>query len=195
MLPKYNTEKSHLILPEYGRYIQQMVDMAVEVKDDKKRMEMANAIVEIMGRMEPHLREVDDFQHKLWDHLIIMSDYKLNVKSPYGNPTPEDSIITPNRIPYKDSDIRYKQFGRILFKMIEEIDKCETEEEKKGLARVVANHIKKSLIIWDKDVSDEQVVEVMEKISKGRLTLSEDAELANYRKKNRRKTMGRKRKK
>lgn len=194
MLPKYNTEKPNLILPEYGRYIQQMVDMAVEVKDDEKRNEMANAIVEIMGRMEPHLKEVDDFQHKLWDHLIVMSDYKLNVKSPYGTPTLEDSRVTPNRIPYKDTDIRYKQFGRILFKMIEEIDKCETEDEKKGLARVVANHIKKSLIIWDKDISDEQVVEVMEKISKGRLTLSEDAELANYRKKSRRKPVSRKRK-
>ncbi len=110
MTADYKRKKKPLIFPEYGRHIQKMVDFAVTIKDDEKRKETAHAIVSIMGRMHPNLKDVDDFNHKLWDHLIIMSDFKINVDSPYGNPTPSETIITPKHIPYKDSDIRYKQY-------------------------------------------------------------------------------------
>ncbi|PVX49975.1 uncharacterized protein DUF4290 [Balneicella halophila] len=182
MTTTYNSKKKPLIFPEYGRHIQKMVDFAVTIEDDEKRKETAYAIVNIMGRMHPNLKDVDDFNHKLWDHLIIMSDYQLNVESPYGNPTPSDTIITPRHIEYKDSDIRYKQYGRILFKMIEEEKNCKTEEEKQALALIVANHIKKSLSIWNSDnVSDELVLEAMEKLSNSRLTLPKDTELVEIR--------------
>lgn len=185
MTTTYNSKKKPLTLPEYGRHIQKMVDFAVTIEDDEKRKETAYAIVNIMGRMQPNLKDVDDFNHKLWDHLIIMSNYQLNVESPYGNPAPTDTIITPKHIDYKDSDIRYKQYGRILFKMIDEEKNCKTEEEKQALALIVANHIKKSLSLWNSDnVSDELVLEAMEKLSNSKLTLPKDTELVEMRSSN-----------
>ncbi|MBS9767493.1 MAG: DUF4290 domain-containing protein [Flavobacteriaceae bacterium] len=185
MIKDYNSKKRPLIFPEYGRHIQKMVDFAVTIEDDEKRKETANAIISVMGRMHPNLKDVDDFNHKLWDHLIIMSDFKLNVESPYGNPTPSETIITPRHIDYKDSDIRYKQYGRILFKLIEEEKNCKTEEEKEALAMIVANHIKKSLHLWNRDnVTDEIVIEAMEKLSKGKLTLEEGTNLVDLRQNN-----------
>ncbi len=185
MTTTYNSTKKPLIFPEYGRHIQKMVDFAVTIKDDEKRKETANAIISVMGRMHPNLKDVDDFNHKLWDHLIIMSDFKINVDSPYGNPTPSETIITPKHIDYRDTDIRYKQYGRILFKLIEEVEKCENEEEKEALAMIVANHIKKSLHLWNSDnVTDEIVLEAMEKLSKNRLSLPKDTELVEMRQNN-----------
>lgn len=185
MTTMYNSKREPLIFPEYGRHIKKMVDFAVTIQDDEKRKETAYAIVNVMGRMHPNLKDVDDFNHKLWDHLIIMSDYKLNVESPYGNPEPTDTIITPRPIDYKDTDIRYKQYGRILFKMIDEVENCKTEEEKEALSMIVANHIKKSLYLWNNDnINDDLVIEAMEKLSKGRLRLPENAELVEIRQNN-----------
>ncbi len=182
MTTTYNSTRKPLIFPEYGRHVQKMVDFAVSIEDDEKRKEAVYAIINVMGRMHPNLKDVDDFNHKLWDHLIIMSDYKINVDSPYGNPTPTDSIITPKSIAYRDTDIRYKQYGRIVFKMIEEEKNCNSEEEKKALAMIVANHIKKSLYLWNSDnINDELVIEAMEKLSKGRLTLPKETTLVEMR--------------
>ncbi len=182
MTTTYNSKRKPLIFPEYGRHIQKMVDFAVGIEDDEKRKEAVYAIINVMGRMHPNLKDVDDFNHKLWDHLIIMSDYKINVDSPYGNPTPTDTIITPKHIAYRDTDIRYKQYGRIVFKMIEEEKKCNSEQEKKALAMIVANHIKKSLYLWNNaTINDELVIEAMEKLSKGKLTLPKDTTLVEMR--------------
>lgn len=182
MTTMYNSKREPLVFPEYGRHIQKMVDFAVTIEDDEKRKETAHAIVNIMGRMQPNLKDVDDFNHKLWDHLIIMSNFKLNVTSPYGNPKPSNTIITPKSIAYKDTDIRYKQYGRILFKMIDEIENCKTEEEKQALSMIVANHIKKSLYLWNNDnINDGIVIEEMQKLSKGRLSLPDNAELVEMR--------------
>lgn len=185
MTTTYNSKRAPLTFPEYGRHVQKMVDFAVTIEDDEKRKETAYAIVNIMGRMHPNLKDVDDFNHKLWDHLIIMSGYKINVESPHGNPKPTDTIITPKHIAYKDTDIRYKQYGRILFKMIDEVKNCKDEEEKQALAMIVANHIKKSLTLWNNDnINDELVIEAMEKFSKGKLTLAKGTELADMRQNN-----------
>lgn len=185
MTTTYNSERKPLIFPEYGRHIQKMVNFAVTIKDDNKRKQTAHAIVNIMGRMQPTLRDVDDFKHKLWDHLIIMSNYQINVDSPYAPPKPSDTIIAPKPIPYKDTDMRYKQYGRILFKMIDEVENCKTEEQKQALSLIVANHIKKSLHLWNSDnVNDELVIEAMEKLSKGKLTLPSDTELTEMRQSN-----------
>lgn len=185
MTTTYNSERKPLIFPEYGRHIQKMVNFAVTIKDDNKRKQTAHAIVNIMGRMQPTLRDVDDFKHKLWDHLIIMSNYQINVDSPYDPPKPSDTIIAPKPIPYKDTDMRYKQYGRILFKMIDEVENCKTEEQKQALSLIVANHIKKSLHLWNSDnVNDELVIEAMEKLSKGKLTLPSDTELTEMRQSN-----------
>lgn len=176
----YNSKKKPLVYPEYGRHIQKMVDLAVDIKDDEERKKAAHAIVQTMGRMYPHMKDVDDYQHKLWDHLFVMSGFEIKVDSPYGNPTPSESIIEPKAIAYRDSDIRYKQYGRIVFRMIEKVEKCKTEEEKTSLALIVANHIKKSLYLWNNDsFSDEQVLADMERLSKGRLTLPKNTQLYN----------------
>lgn len=176
----YNSKKKSLIYPEYGRHVQKMVDMAVGIKDDEERLKAAHAIVYTMGRMYPNMKDVDDYQHKLWDHLFVMSEFKIEVESPYGNPLPSEYIIEPKPIAYRDRDIKYKQYGRILFRMIEKVDECKSEEERNALALIVANHIKKSLYLWNNDsFSDEQVLEHMEKLSKGKLTLPPNTSLYN----------------
>lgn len=174
----YNSKKKPLVYPEYGRHIQKMVNMAVEIEDDAEREKAAHAIVHTMGRMHPNMKDVEDYQHKLWDHLFVMSDFQINVTSPYGNPQPTQNIIEPKPIAYRDNDIRYKQYGRIVFRMIDKVEGCKTEEEKNALALLVANHIKKSLYLWNNDsFSDEQVLEDMKRLSKGKLILPPNTQL------------------
>lgn len=181
MTTTYNSNRKPLVFPEYGRHIQQMIYRIIEMKDDKERQAAAETIVGIMGRMNPNMKDVDDFNHKLWDHLFIISDYKINVQSPFGNPMPSDTIIEPKPIEYKDRDIRYKQYGRILFKMIKEVENCKTDEEKTALAMLVANHIKKSLYLWNNEATnDNLVIEIMKNLSKGKLNLPEGTQLVDF---------------
>ena len=87
---EYNTERPKLIIPEYGRHMQKMVDQAIAIEDREERNKVAKSIISVMGNLNPHLRDVPDFQHKLWDQLFIISDFKLDVDSPYEKPSREE---------------------------------------------------------------------------------------------------------
>ena len=110
----YNTQRPKLIIPEYGRNVQNMVDHAVSVEDREERNKVAHSIIDVMGNLNPHLRDVPDFKHKLWDHLFIMSDFKLDVDSPYPKPTPESFQEKPRRVTYPENGIRYRHYGRTI---------------------------------------------------------------------------------
>ena len=110
----YNTSRKKLVLPEYGRHIQKMVLHAVALEDAEERNRAARAIITIMGNMNPHLRDVSDFKHKLWDHLAIISDFKLDIDSPYVTPTPETLAEKPRVVPYNTHKIRFKHYGRVI---------------------------------------------------------------------------------
>ena len=140
---EYNTQQRVLPLPEYGRSIQNMVDHCLTIEDRAERQRCANTIINIMGNMFPHLRDVPDFKHKLWDHLAIMSDFKLDIDFPYEIIKKDNLITKPDVIPYPSSKIRYRHYGRTLEKMIKLAADYPEGEEKRQLVTLVANHMKK----------------------------------------------------
>jgi hypothetical protein len=171
-----------MILPEYGRNIQKMVEYTVQIKDREERNKAARAIISIMGNLNPHLRDVSDFKHKLWDHLFIISDFKLDIDSPYEKPTPEVLFEKPKPIPYSEYDIKYKHYGKIIELLIKEAAAYEEGEEKDVLIKLIANHMKKCYLTWNREVvSDEIIFEDLRKLSGGLLVASEDLKLSESR--------------
>lgn len=173
---EYNTARKPLIIPEYGRHIQEMVDYCVSLEDEKERNDFAQIIIDVMGELNPHLRDVPDFQHKLWDQLFIMSEFKLDVNSPYPKPTQEQVYSKPNKIPYPGSEYKYKYYGKNIRKMIEVALTWEGDKQE-GLIMVIANHMKKCYLIWNKDtVEDSTIFEHLFELSDGRIDLRNSGE-------------------
>ncbi|MCD7971431.1 MAG: DUF4290 domain-containing protein [Candidatus Azobacteroides sp.] len=172
----YNTQQQTLVLPEYGRNIQNMVDYAVNIKDRKERQRCAESIINIMGNLFPYLRDVNDFRHKLWDHLAIMSDFKLDIDYPCEIMKKENLHTRPDKIPYKIGYIKYRYYGRTLEKMIQKLGEFSEEEQgKEVLTSLLANHMKKSFLTWNKEmVNDEKIFKDMDELSQGKIKIDQD---------------------
>ena len=155
---EYNTERTGLIIPEYGRHIQKMVDQAVGCPDKKERNKMAKAIIGVMGNLNPHLRDVPDFQHKLWDQLFIMSGFILDVDSPFPKPSKEIFEEKPEKLNYPQNHPKYRFYGNNIKKMIDVATNWEEGEMKKELIYVIANHMKKCFLKWNKDSVDDEII-------------------------------------
>ena len=153
---KYNTEEKKLVMPEYGRNIQNMVDYCITIQDREERKRCADTIINIMGNMFPHLRDVNDFKHILWDHLAIMADFKLDIDYPYEIVKKEDLYSRPPRIPYNNSRIRYRHYGKTLEKMIQKATEFEPGVEKDQLIKLLATQMKKSFLTWNKESVDDR---------------------------------------
>tara|TARA_R110000868_G_scaffold371960_4_gene635727 strand:- start:328 stop:969 length:642 start_codon:yes stop_codon:yes gene_type:complete len=174
----YNTSRSKMIIPEYGRHIQQLIDHAIELEDREERNKMVLAIVDVMGQLNPHLRDVPDFTHKLWDHVHIMSNFKLDVDSPYPTPSPEQFLEKPNPMPYPSGKIRFKHYGLGAEKLIDSAVEMEDGEEKEALIESIANLMKKHYLTWGRSsVDDAQIISDIKRISRGKLEVKEDLEL------------------
>ncbi len=178
---EYNSQRSHLIIPEYGRHLQKLIDQATAIEDKAERNKAAKYIISVMGSLNPHLRDVLDFQHKLWDQLFIMSDFNLDVDSPY--PIPSKDILTqkPDRLKYPQNFPKYRFYGNNIKYMIDVANSWEESELKNALVLVIANHMKKCYLSWNKDtVSDEVIFEHLLELSNGKLNLSKsNEELSN----------------
>lgn len=175
---EYNTERSHLIVPEYGRGIQKMVDAALLIEDRETRNKVANTIVNSMAMLNPAVREMTDYKQKLWDHLFIMSDFKLDVDAPY--PIPEKSVVhaKPQPVQYPDSDIKYKYYGKVMEDMIRKITDLEDSPKKEQIIQNLANFMKMSYLTWNKDtVDDVTIFHHMEELSKGAVKLHDTVTL------------------
>lgn len=180
----YNSARKHLVLPEYGRNVQKMVDFAMTVEDRTERNHVVKSIIAIMGNMYPHLRDVSDFRHKLWDHLAIMSDFSLDIDSPYEAPTREKLAERPDQLPYNSQRIRYRHYGRTVEALIQKAIELEDQKEKDALITMIANHMKKSFLTWNKDsVLDEKIFKDLVEISKGKLEIPENLRLKESREK------------
>lgn len=194
----YNSSRKKLILPEYGRNIQKMVNHLKTIEDRDERNKAARTVIGVMGNLNPHLRDVNDFKHKLWDHLAIIADFELDIDSPYDLPKPESLKNKPNKIPYNQHKIKYKHYGRSIGMMIDKAVELEEGEEKKDLVRMIAYHMKKSYLTWNREaVSDEEIFLDLKALSGGRLQISEDLKLPETREilsKNRKKKGGGKKK-
>jgi hypothetical protein len=175
---EYNTSLPHMIIPEYGRNIQKMIDFAISVENREERNKVAQAIINVMGQLNPHLRDVTDFKHKLWDHIFIISDFKLDVDSPYPKPTRETFQTKPDRVSYPSNDIRYKHYGKTVEHIIAKAREYKEGEEKNALVEQIANLMKRSYLTWNRDsVNDEVILKQLEELSKGELKLAESSTL------------------
>jgi hypothetical protein len=171
----YNTQKKKLIIPEYGRHIHQMIDQAVALKDKEKRDKMAKAIIGVMGNLNPHLRDVPDFKHKLWAQLFIMSDFKLDVDSPFDKPSKEVyEKRKPNKLDYPQNYPKYRFYGNNIKRMIDFTIEWDNFDLKEKLILTIANHMKKCFLNWNKEAVDDQVIlDHLLDLSDGKLKVSE----------------------
>lgn len=160
-------------LPEYGRSVQNMVDHALTIEDRAERQRCANTIINIMGSMFPHLRDVPDFKHKLWDHLAIMADFKLDIDYPFEVVKKEDLVMKPEKMEYPNGKIRYRHYGRFLEGMIKKAVDVEDEVEKKRLLHMLAVQMKKSLNNWNKDgMEDQKIANDLREYTQGAIDLT-----------------------
>ena len=175
---EYNSEREHLIIPEYGRHIQKLLKYCVAIEDVDERNKMAIAIVDVMGNLQPHLRDVPDFQHKLWDQLFIMSNYKLIVDSPYPQPEMEVLNAKPPALAYPKTASRYRFYGNNIQIMIDTALSWEEGELKDALIFSIANHMKKCYLNWNKDtVEDIVIFKHLTELSGGKINLSPEKEV------------------
>lgn len=175
---EYNTRRERLIISEYGRNIQKMIEHAITVEDREKRNQLAQQIVNAMGYLNPQLKETVDYKHKLWDHLFVIADFKLDVDAPYPVPTRETARPKPGKVSYPSSDIQYKYYGKTMEEMIRHIAQLEDGPKKEQFARNLANYMKMSYLTWNKDtVEDTTILTHLEELSDNRLRLAETARL------------------
>ncbi|MEI8202080.1 MAG: DUF4290 domain-containing protein [Bacteroidota bacterium] len=175
---KYNTSQSLLVIPEYGRNIQNMIEYAITIEDREKRNRLANVIVNIMGQLNPHLREALDYKQKLWDHLFIISDFKLDVDSPYVKPSPEVLAHKPVKPSYPNETIKFKPYGKNIENIIQKAIELDEGLEKDNLTQVIANQLKKSYLSWNRDsVNDELIINHLDVLSGNKLKLKDEFKL------------------
>ena len=170
----YNTQKKKLVLPEYGRNIQNMVDHCVMLEDKEERKKWGYAVVDIMGNMFPHLRDVNDFKHILWDHLSIMSDFKLDIDYPYEVVTKEELNTSPGKLNYSRPTMKYRHYGKLLEKMIVIAADMEDGEKKDFLIAQLTAQMKKSYMQWNKDVNDEKIIADLYELSGRKIQLDNE---------------------
>ena len=156
---QYNSLQKKLVMPEYGRNVQSMVDHALTIEDKAERTRCANSIINIMGILFPHLRDVEDFKHKLWDHLAIMADFKLDIDYTYDIIKKENLITHPEKVPYSFKRIKYRHYGKYVEDMIQKLGDIQDLTERNQLISLIGNHMKRSFLsmTFEKDVEDDKI--------------------------------------
>lgn len=176
---KYNTQREKLALPEYGRNIQNMVDYCVSLPDKDERKKCADSVIDIMGNMFPHLRDVNDFKHILWDHLAIMSDFKLDIDYPFEIIKKEDLITKPDKIEYSRPTMRYRHYGKTLEKMIKKAIEMPDSEERTQLIDLLVTQMKKSYLQWNKEVDDAKIFQDLYELSDRKIKMDDSYIISN----------------
>ena len=176
---EYNTARSAMNIPEYGRNVQNMVDHCLSIEDREKRNAVAKSIIDVIGNLNPHLRDVPDFKHKLWDHLFIMSDFKLDVDSPYPIPNAQTFSEKPKLVKYPRKSKAFRHYGNVVKEMVSVAIAMEEGDMKEGLILSIANQMKKSYLTWNKDtVDDAVIIKELNILANGQLNL-EGVELSS----------------
>ena len=174
---EYNSERNQLVIAEYGRHVQKMVEICMEEKDKAKRTAMAHSIVNVMGNMSNQRKDATDFQQTLWDQLFIISDFKLDVDSPFPKPDREEIFKRPEPLPYPQNHPKYRFYGNNISLMINEAIKVEDGKLKDALVYTIANHMKKCFLNWNRDtVKDSVIFKHLEELSDGKLVIKADDE-------------------
>jgi hypothetical protein len=173
----YNTDTTKLVIPEYGRNIQKMVQHAIKIEDTEQRNKSANVIIKVMDLINPNTNNSNSEEHaqKLWAHLHIISNFELEVESPYKKPEKELYQSKPDEVPYPKNDIRFKHYGKIMEDMVKSASELSEGEDKEKLVKHIANLLKTSYLQWNRDsVNDSLIIKQLEELSAGKLTISAD---------------------
>ena len=175
----YNTQKRRLQLPEYGRNVQKMIEYVKSIPDREERNRQARAVISVMETINPQVHLQEDYEHKLWDHMYIISGFDLDVDSPYPAPKPEELYTTPVEIPVKRKPVKIAHYGRNIENIIDLVASKEDGEVKNAMIRAVAVYMRQQYLIWNKDsVSDETIFNDIVKLSGGRITIPEGMHLS-----------------
>ncbi len=174
----YNTLRKRMALPEYGRNVQKMVDHIKTIEDREERNRAAKTIIQIMGNLNPHLRDEGDFKHKLWDHLALIADFELDIDAPFPPPEKTKLKEKPNQIPYRQDDIRFLHYGRTIESLIDAASEMKDGEEKEYLTTLIVNQMKKAYVTWNRSqVADEVIISDMIMLSGGKLKMTEGVKI------------------
>ncbi|HOY39585.1 MAG: DUF4290 domain-containing protein [Bacteroidales bacterium] len=174
----YNTQRSKLIFPEYGRHVHRMVDYLKQIDNKADRTRNAYAVISIMGSMHPHLRDVPEFTHKLWNHLAILADYELDIEWPFPLPDKEELLSKPDMIHYSDNKIAFKHYGKNVENMLKKVNDYENPEERDALITLIANHMKKLFFTWKKEhIEDTVIFEDIRRLSGNAISIPENLKL------------------
>lgn len=174
----YNSQRNPLVIREYGRNVQKLIEHATTIKNKEERNNMVKEIINLMGQMNPAYRNIEEFRHKLWDHLFMISDFKLEADSPY--PVPDKKVLKskPKRLPYAQHNLKFKHYGRNVELMIEKAMKMKDTEKQKAFVEIIGNYMKMVYRNWNKEnVNDEMIKNDLEMMSKGELTITSDFNL------------------
>ncbi|GAA4462115.1 hypothetical protein GCM10023093_08040 [Nemorincola caseinilytica] len=167
---EYNTTRSKMLMPEYGRNVQKMVEYLMGIEDRQKRLQQAEIIIELMGTLNPHLKTIEDYKHKLWDHLFQMTEFKLDVDGPYPCPTPESIFKRPEVLPYPQGPIKHRHLGKNIQGLLNRAMEETNEERKHGLTQAVGYYMKLAYGNWHKEpVHDDMIKNELAEISGGLL--------------------------
>lgn len=168
---EYNTSRSKLLMPEYGRNVQKMVEYLLTIEDPQKRLKNAEAIIELMTTLAPHLKTIEDYKHKLWDHLYQMTDFKLDVDGPYPPPTREEILKKPEPLPYPNENHRNKHFGKNFNALLEKALAEPDPEKKQGFTQALGYYMKLAYTNWHKEpVHDDMIKNELAELTDGQLT-------------------------
>jgi len=177
---EYNSRREDMVIPEYGRNIQKMIELTAQMEDREERTKAAYAIVGIMGQINPSIKESSDYLHTLWDHMYIMSKFKLEVDGAYPPPSQEVLTRKPDRIPYSVNRIRFRHYGKNIENIIKVANEFEEGPEKEALIQALGNQLKKSYLNWNREsVADETIAAHLEDLSGGKLKLMDEHKLTS----------------
>jgi hypothetical protein len=172
---EYNTQRNKMIIPEYGRNMQKMIDQCCQIEDREKRTRTAEFIVNVMAQMNPRAKEAVDYKQKLWDHLYLISDFRLDVDSPFPPPARDILKHKPKRLHYPNLDIRFAHYGKNIERIIEKAAEYPEGPEKEALVKAIANHLKKAYLNWNRNsVDDDVILKHLAILSHNRLKLDDD---------------------
>jgi len=176
----YNTEREQIVISEYGRNIQVMIRHLLEISDRRQRTEAAYFVVSVMAQMNPQVRESNDYNHKLWDHLHIIANYELDVDGPFPKPTPELQQKKPEHVGYQKNHIRFGHYGQYIYNVVKKVKAMEDGPKKKAILLNIANHMKRDYLNWNRDtVNDLLILDDLYKISDGKIMLPVDTKLTS----------------